>query len=89
MEVKLVNGECSSVLSVIVQQWEEDFDSLFSGCKSSFDDAFLKEIISIKEVKEAAMKTDVDNCNMFNASFYVAEVKNAVDRCKLKKSHWN
>ena len=87
MEVKLVNGECSSVLSVILQKWEEDFAGLFSGCKSSFDDDFLKEITIIKEVMEAKMKTDVDNCNMFlNANFSVAEVKNVVDKCKLKKA---
>ena len=87
MEVRLENGECSSELEVVLKKWGEDFANLYSGCSSSFDEAFLKEIVELKGVMETQMNSDLINRNFFlNTTLSREEVQNAIDRCKMKKA---
>ena len=87
MEIRLENGECSSDLDVVLKKWGEDFANLYSGCSHTFDEAFLKEIVELKEVMETQMNSDSFNSNFFlNATLSREEVQDAIDKCKMKKA---
>ncbi|OON99798.1 MAG: hypothetical protein ATN35_01440 [Epulopiscium sp. Nele67-Bin004] len=53
VEIILESGECSSVVETVFDNREKDFANVFSVCSGSFDDAFLKEMIGLKEIMES------------------------------------
>ncbi len=70
MEIIITNGECNSVVETVLDKWEKDSANLFSMCSGSFDDAFLKEMIRLKEIMQSEMIVDCNSGNMFlNADF--------------------